>query len=125
MLSRLERYRTDPWLSNQDCDGDGKLDRHRGHDSYIGSGAWITNHQKGTYLDAEGNECNWTYFVKIIAVPTDATLDGSNWVNSDGTVIGPMIWGEFAIIQEVSNDPCDGMNGLQYQSPDHSGLGNW
>lgn len=37
------------WLSNQDCDGDGKLDRHYGYSSYIGSGAWLTNHQYGQY----------------------------------------------------------------------------
>ena len=34
----------DAWLSNKDCDGDGKLDRHFGFTSYIGSGAWLTNH---------------------------------------------------------------------------------
>lgn len=34
----------DAWLSNKDCDGDGSLDRYYGHDSYIGSGAWLTNH---------------------------------------------------------------------------------
>jgi hypothetical protein len=27
------------WLSNMDCVGDGKLDRHFGYPSYIGSGA--------------------------------------------------------------------------------------
>ncbi len=30
----------DAWLSNQDCSGDGKLDRHFGFASYIGSGAF-------------------------------------------------------------------------------------
>ncbi len=30
----------DAWLSNMDCDKDGKLDRHFGFPSYIGSGAW-------------------------------------------------------------------------------------
>ena len=37
----------DAWLSNKDSDGDGLLDRHLGYDSYIGSGAWLTNHQSG------------------------------------------------------------------------------
>jgi hypothetical protein len=115
----------DAWLSNKDCDGDGLLDRHYGFDSYIGSGAWITNHQRGSYIDDEGNNCNWTYFVKIVAAPEDATIVEGNWVNADGTVIGPVIWGAFAIIQEVENDPCAGINGLQFNSPDHSGLGNW
>jgi len=35
----------DAWLSNKDCDDDGKLDRHYDYTSYIGSGAWETNHQ--------------------------------------------------------------------------------
>jgi hypothetical protein len=39
----------DAWLSNQDCDGDGLLDRHYGFPSYIDSGAWETNHMLDTY----------------------------------------------------------------------------
>lgn len=116
----------DAWLSNQDCDGDGLLDRHYGFTTYRGSGAWLTNHNAGTYLDDEGKKCNWTYFVKIVAAPADATMDSGFWINAEGTEIGPVIWGDFAIIQEVYNDPCDGVkNGLQYNSPDHSGLGGW
>ena len=34
----------DAWLSNMDRDDDGMLDRHYGFSSYIGSGAWETNH---------------------------------------------------------------------------------
>lgn len=115
----------DAWLSNQDCDSDGELDRHLGYDSYRGSGAWVTNHQKGSYIDSEGNECSWTYFVKIVAAPLDATLTEGVWYNSDGIEIGPNIWGQFAIIQQVDNDPCAGLHGVSYHSPDHSGLGNW
>ncbi len=113
----------DAWLSNQDCDGDGKLDRHYDFDSYIGSGAWCTNHMKGTYEDAEGNTCHWTYFVKIVAAPADATSAGGVWYGPDGTEIGPVIWGSFAIIQEVENDPCAGLHGAQYISPAGPGLG--
>jgi hypothetical protein len=115
----------DAWLSNTDCDGDGLLDRHYGFDSYIGSGAWLTNHMKGTYEDENGNPCQWTYFVKIVAAPADATQENGNWYNADGTLIGPVIWGEFAIIQEISNDPCAGEHGVQFVSPDHAGLGGW
>lgn len=39
----------DAWLSNKDCDDDGLLDRHYEFDSYRGSGAWLTNHQWGSY----------------------------------------------------------------------------
>ncbi|MEN8117040.1 MAG: hypothetical protein ABFS16_08685 [Bacteroidota bacterium] len=121
----LQMKWNDAWLSNQDCDGDGKLDRHYGFDSYIGSGAWLTNHMSGTYEDAEGNVCEWDYFVKIVAAPEDAVAEEGIWYAADGTEIGPVIWGSFAIIQEVENDLCAGKEGLQYKSPDHPGLGNW
>lgn len=113
------------WLSNKDCDGDGLLDRHFGFDSYIGSGAWLTNHQSGTGTLANGKKYKWTYFIKIIAAPSDATVADGVWYNSDGTEIGPVIWGEFAIIQEVENDPGAGVHGVQYVSPDHPGFGGW
>ncbi len=114
----------DAWLSNKDCDGDGLLDRHDGYDSYIGSGAWCTNHQSGTYYE-NGNECKWNYFVKIVAVPADATLVDGTWYRADGTEIGPDIWGEFAIVQQVENDPCAGIHGVQYLSPVGPGFGKY
>lgn len=110
------------WLSNVDCSGDGLLDRHYGFASYIGSGAWLTNHMSGEY-EQEGQTCNWNYFVKIVAAPADAYADGGIWYAADGTVIGPVIWGEFAVIQEVSNDPCAGDHGLAYQSESPTGFG--
>ena len=110
----------DAWLSNMDRDYDGKLDRHYGFPSYIGSGAWLTNHQSGRNLDGT----KWTYFVKIVAVPANADLIAGIWY-ADGTEIGPDIWGEFAIIQEVYNDPLTGDHGLYYKSPVRAGLGNW
>jgi hypothetical protein len=89
----------DAWLSNKDCDGDGLLDRHYGYPSYIGSGAWETNHQSGTYINENGETCYWNYFVKIVAKPTAGTVCNA-------------IWGDFCVIQEVYNDPCVGFNGL-------------
>lgn len=252
----------DTWLSNKDCGGmylddplgpstgpkhwewvpDGLLDRHAGLDSYIGSGAWLTNHQSGEYnynvwsvngdwvivvngsydheftftgnsggtggypssgppyqydevleyLTVSGTHvefkslyyvsgvptgyywiaegeinpldgsmsgtwsnasqsgdwhsetgtatvletCKWNYFIKMVAVPDDAIMiedDGINgwgevcdmWYTADGTEIGPDIWGAFAIIQQVYNDPCDGYNGLLYKSPVRAGFGGW
>jgi hypothetical protein len=115
----------DAWLSNKDCDGDGLLDRHYGHDSYIGSGAWVTNHQSGEYEDEDGNICKWNYFVKIVAVPLEAILDEGVWYTADGEEIGPEIWGSFAIIQQVENDPCADIHGAQYLSPVGPGLGKW
>jgi hypothetical protein len=122
-ISLLMKW-NDAWLANTDCDDDGLLDRHYGSASYIGSGAWETNHQSGEY-EQDGKICKWSYFVKIIAVPADAALSGDTWYNADGVEIGPEIWGAFAIIQEVYNDPCGGEHGISYLSPDHPGFGGW
>ncbi|MDH4366681.1 MAG: hypothetical protein OEV57_00885 [Dehalococcoidia bacterium] len=101
----------DAWLSNKDCDGDGLLDRHYGFASYIGSGAWETNHMKGE---------DWVYFTKIVAVPADANKVSLIWYAADGTEIGPDIWGEFATIQEVESG-----TGATYVSPSGPGFGKW
>lgn len=112
----------DAWLSNKDCNGDGRLDRPA---SYIGSGAWETNHMWGEYEGEDGETCNWDYFTKIIAVPSDAVYDSGVWYSADDTEIGPSIWGSFATIFSVYNDPCAGLTGLEYRSPDHAGFGGW
>lgn len=213
----------DAWLSNKDCDNDGKLDKHYGFDSYIGSGAWLTNHMSGDYTEwsvlgdwdfdfyyngnlyphtvsintetdgaftatglglndnnpwtatgtvngedftmhidydntvywvdivglitedgsiegtwsnngqygifstskgiAISTNCNWNYFVKIVAVPADAVASDGIWYSAKSIEIGPVIWGSFAVIQEVENDVCAGMHGLQYSSAVSNGLG--
>ena len=112
----------DAWLSNKDCDGDGSLDRHMGYDSYIGSRAWLTNHERGEY-EIDGETCKWEYFVKIVAAPADAYTEDGYWYTADDTQIGEVIWGSFAIIQEVNNDSCAGDHGLQYHSDFSSGFG--
>jgi hypothetical protein len=115
----------DAWLSNADCNGDGLLDRHYGFASYKGSGAWLTNHQKGNYLDANGKKQRWEYFTKIVAAPADAALVGGTWMSADGTEIGPGIWVEFVIIQEVYNDTGTGEHGVLYLSPYSAGFGRF
>ena len=112
----------DEWLSNMDCNQDGFLDRPL---NYIGSGAWCTNHWSTTYLDEDGNECIYSKFTKIIAVPAGAYEENGYWYNADGTEIGESIWGPFAIVQLIIEDPCQGVEGAQYISPDHPGLGGW
>lgn len=113
----------DAWLSNKDCDGDGQLDRHYGFSSYKGSGAWLTNHQKGEYVDENGKTQKWEYFVKIVAAPGTAVNKDGKWYDASGVEIGPVIWGEFAIIQEVYNDTGTGDHGILYKSPVAPGLG--
>lgn len=106
----------DAWLSNKDCDEDGLLDRHYGYSSYIGSGAWETNHQFGEYEGEDGKTCKWNYFVKIVSPPEDAySLDGM-WYTADGVEIGTVLWGQHARILQISNDPCGGEHGV---------LNNW
>jgi hypothetical protein len=114
----------DAWLSNKDCDDDGLLDRHYGFDSYIGSGAWETNHQWDSY-ELDGEQCKWVYFTKIVAVPEDAEQMDGKWYTADGTEIGPVLWGEFATIQTIYNDPCDGAHGVEYLSPAGPGFGKY
>jgi hypothetical protein len=130
--TQLSMKWNDAWLSNMDRGGngvsdpgnpDGKLDRYYGFNSYQGSGAWLTNHMRGEYEDADGNVCKRTYFVKIVAPPADADLVEGVWYAADGTEIGPVIWGAFAIVQQVENDPCEGVNGAQYISPNAPGFG--
>jgi len=122
---RLIMKWNDAWLSNKDCDGDGSLDRHYGFASYIGSGAWLTNHQSGEYTDDEGNIIKWNYFVKIVAAPADAYQENGFWYTADGAEIGPVIWGAFAIIQQVDNDPGLGTHGISYLSPVGPGFGKF
>jgi hypothetical protein len=115
----------DGWLSNTDCDGNGLLDRHFESASYIGSGAWLTNHMKGVYFDGNNKKQRWEYFVKIVAAPADATLVSGIWQAADGSEIGPVIWGEFAVVQEVTNDTGDGSHGVSYLSPYSAGFGRY
>jgi hypothetical protein len=111
----------DAWLSNEDCSGDGKLDRPT---SYKGSGAWETNHMSGSY-EQGGQTCHWTDFVKIVAVPTSAYLSSGTWYTDSSmeTEIGPAIWGDFAIIEEVYNDPCAGYHGVLINPTAPTGFG--
>lgn len=105
----------DAWLSNKDCDGDGKLDRYYGFASYIGSGAWLTNHMS----DGKGKD-HWTYFTKIVAAPADAKKVNGIWYTADGTMIGAAIWGAFAIVQEVASG-----EGATFVSPAGPGFGKF
>ncbi|MBI3014116.1 MAG: hypothetical protein HYY65_03400 [Candidatus Tectomicrobia bacterium] len=84
---------SDDWLSNKDCNGDGKLDRGAAGTSQ----GWLTNHVEGDY-DSNGDglqDAHYTYFVKV------------GWVGPGGP-----LWGQYTVIQEVYNDPVGGYHGL-------------
>ncbi len=116
------------YLSTQDCDGDMLLDIANGQDSYRGSGAWNTTKWTKTYTDKDGNQCRVSQFTKYIAVPVDATSDEEFFYDSKGDVIGQVVnslgYEDFAKIQLIWNDPCKGINGIDYKAPSPVGLGN-
>jgi len=119
---------SDEWLSNKDCNGEGKLDRGYSCDPINADdsacpGAWETNHMSGTDIDEDGKECQWIYFVKISAVPEDAYLEDGIWYTADGTEIGLNEWG-FAVLQRIDN-PCGGFYGIEYLSPIGPGFGQF
>ena len=81
----------------------------------MNSGVWLTNHMRGEDVAPTGKTYRWTYFVKIVAVPADAVLSGGLWYTPEGEEIGLPIWGDFAIILEVSNDGGAGQHGVLYK----------
>lgn len=90
---------SDDWISNRDCNGDGKLDR--GIPGALGiSRGWLTNQVNGDY-DSDGDgtqDAHFTLFDKIV------------WVGPGGS-----LWGQYQVIQEVYNDPVGGFHGLQFK----------
>lgn len=119
----------DAWLGNRDCDGDGTLDRHYGFAAYTGSGAWLTNHTSWTVINAKGREVQASDFIKVVANPTDAVIAppvsyfGEQTVYLKGRVLGAQLWGAFAVIQYVLNDPANGDHGLRLKSEVAAGFG--
>jgi hypothetical protein len=118
----------DAWLSNKDSDGNHALDRHPGYPTYTDSGAWLTNHMSSSYeveVNGKMKEAHWTYFTKIVTPSSLATVSDGIYYNEEGVEIGPVIWGAFATVQEVENDPFAGIHGKQYGSPAGPGFGQY
>jgi len=109
------------WLSNMDSDFDGKLDRFAGSDSYIDSGAWLTNHQWG---EAEGYPQGWFVFTKISAAKSSWVKVDGFWFDKFGNEMGEVIWGSFAVVQENNINPED-KHRIKYLSPKAAGLGKF
>ncbi len=116
---------SDDWLANVSCTADGKL--ARGYDAktklFTGvSQGWLTNHMEGDCETADGDSVHVTYFVKIVYVGP-ATGGTDPW-------FGKRIWGVYAIIEEVGEDPtngvCLGLRGLNRDSlVNPAGFGFW
>jgi hypothetical protein len=99
---------SDTWLSNQDRNGDGELDRGIGPDysSSAAEGAWLTNHQRG--VDENGKK--WTYFVKIVYPTGGVTNDGTGHDVNTGA---PIIWGSYIVVKRVYS----GSGSINYVNP--------
>ena len=114
----------DSWLSNKDRDGDNKLDRGNEGNEYANSaaeGAWLTNHQWGVNEDGT----KWYYFVKIVFPGYDVVYneEDDTYYTEEGVEIGTALWGAYARIQQVSNDPSVPEHGCVYNPPSPTGFG--
>jgi len=96
---------SDDWLANVSCTPDGKL--ARGYDAkartFTGiSQGWLTNHMEGDCETSDGDSVHVTYFVKIVYVGPAPSSGTDPWA-------GKRIWGVYAVIEEVGEDPTDGV----------------
>ena len=92
---------SDDWLANKDCDGDLHLDRGLNGTTATGTSmGWLTNHMEGDCVTAGGDSIHVTYFVKIVWVGPATSPDP--WA-------GRRIWDEYAVIEEVGEDPSNGV----------------
>jgi hypothetical protein len=101
---------SDVWLSNQDRNADGKLDRGN-EEPYLNSaaeGAWLTNHMRG--VDDNGKK--WNYFTKI-AYPSVGVVDVNPADGMDDITGAPIIWGGFIIMKDVDS----GAGSINYCNP--------
>lgn len=104
---------SDDWLSNTDCNGNGRLDRGgaSGANANISKG-WLTNHEEGDY-ELNGETYHYTYFVKIV-------YDGGT---ACGAANPSCIWGSYTIIEEVLNDSGGGHGVDRSRIKNPAGLG--
>jgi hypothetical protein len=114
----------DAWLSNMDCNGDGVLDQHCNLPTYEGSGAWNMTHMAFSYPGPNGTTCEWSYFAKIVAVPTGSYLVDGMWYAPWGVPIGPDEGEGLAVVMRTMVDTCNG-GADQYIGPSGAGLGKW
>jgi len=121
-LDNLIMKWSDEWLSNLDCDGDGKLDRgldrETGESDGISKG-WLTNHMEGDYEGDDGEFHHYTYFCKIVWVGPAPQGGPDPWE-------AKRIWGQYAVIEEVNNDPYAGFHGVNKEMlVNPAGFGFW
>ena len=67
----------------------------------------------------------WNYFVKIVYPGDDAVLDAGTWYTEIFVEIGPAIWGAYARILQISNDPAYDEHGVLNNWPAPAGFGSY
>jgi hypothetical protein len=103
-LVRFKMKWNDVYISNKDCDGDGKLDRHYGHDSFYSTRAWLTNHYVWSYVGDDDN-VHWVHwYLKMVAQP----YAGFDCASIGGTPFN----GQFCTVKNVYYDPYGGSQGM-------------
>lgn len=98
---------SDDWLSNLDCDGDGKLDRGLDPKTGVSTGAslgWVTNHFEGDYTGSDNELHHYEYFCKIAYVGPAPSAGPDPFA-------GSRIWGVYAILEENQNDQFGELGG--------------
>jgi len=126
---------SDEWMTTKCGLVDGKAKRGCNKDCECTGysavpGAWLTNHQWGSYEET-GKTCKWDYFVKMVYVNPDYAYkeidpeDGVEyWYTNDGDEkIGSVIWGAYARILQISNDPCAEEHGVLNNFETPAGFG--
>jgi len=107
-LDSLVMKWSDDWLSNKDCNGDGKLDRGLDPKTGLSTGisqGWVTNHYEGDYEEA-GEFYHYTEFIKIVFVGVAPVAPATDpWAAT-------RIWDQYAIIEDVFNDIHGGFHGV-------------
>jgi hypothetical protein len=96
---------SDDWLSNSDCNNNGKLDRGLNAKTGISTGTsmgWLINQVEGDYIGTDGDSHHYTYFAKIVYDNGAACTAGNP----------SCIWNLYSIIEEVYNDPFGGYHGV-------------
>lgn len=115
---RLIMKWSDDWLTDVDCNGDGKLDRGGPGGAGISKG-WLTNHVVGDYLDPiDGSMQQYEWFVKIVYMDTTKyyAMNGNWYDAATNELIGPQLWGAYCIIQEVYNDTGAHQHGVTWKA---------
>lgn len=119
-LDNLIMKWSDEWISNLDCNNDSKLDRGLNKETGTADGVskgWLTNHYEGDYEGTDGELHHYTYFCKIVWVGPAPSGGTDPWA-------GKRIWGVYAIIEEVNNDPFGGFHGVNKETmANPAGLG--